>query len=255
MAPGLPRLNTKHSPKDNSNISSNNSLNRSTLIGCLIDRAIVNTADVAQIAADTDVKQSFAGQLSLWLDWTDAIALSAALNANGAMPDRPFGKPHSAIALIAELQRARGDLAQSIRADDLPDGASDHGALDFSPYRRIHRAHQQAMETRIGALRMQARAVLSGLSVALHRLAALDAVLHHALAAKERHVLATLPGLMEKHFNRLRTAHAANPAQSPDWLAVFCGDRQAALLAELDFRLHAVEGMVDALPNSSTRPS
>lgn len=251
MAPGLPRFG----------------LNSSTLMRCLTNRAIVTAADMAQMAAqaaqaaDTDAKHSVAEKLGLWLDWTDAIALSAALHTNTArQPQRlPLGTAHATTPVIAALHRVRAELAQAIKADTpadtvddtQADGARHDSVLDFSPYRRSYRAHQQAMQTRIGVLRNQVRAALSGLSVDLNRVAALDAVLDKALAAKERHLLSTLPSLLEKHFKRL----GASPAHAAGWQAVFCADMQAALLAELDFRLHAVEGMVEAIPYPSTRPS
>ena len=268
MAPGLPRIKSRDSARDGLNIGRdsgrNSSLNSSALIRCLIDRAIVNAADVAQMAAETDVKQSFAEELGLWLDWTDAIALSAALGTGAALqaPGIQLGTPSPATTVIAEFKRVRADLAQAIRADvGFETEAPDQSAADFSPYRRSYRAHQQAMETRIGVLRAQVRAVLSGLSAELKRIAALDAVLDKALAAKERHLLSTVPSLLEKHFKRLGAGGGATPeaclgpSQSPVWLAVFFGDMQAALLAELDFRLHAVDGMVDAMPTLPTRQS
>ena len=230
-----------------------------------MDRAIVNAADLAQMAAETDAKQSFAEQLGLWLDWTGAIALSAVLNGHefaqplASQTDQlgELGTPQPAVALMAELKRVRHDLAQAIKTADAADADALHAdnAADFLPYRRSYRAHQQAMETRIGVLRAQARVVLSGLSADLKRIAALDAVLDKALAAKERHVLSTLPSLLEKHFKRLGAngAQGAQRAPAPAWLAVFCSDMQATLLAELDLRVHAVEGMVEAMPNLSTR--
>ena len=252
MAPGLPRIG----------------FNSSALMRCLTGRAIVNAADMAQMtatpakAAATDAKQSFAEKLGLWLDWTDAIALSAALQTSTAVqPQRmQLGTPHTTAAVIAEVHRVRGDLTRSIRADaGLHAVALPGSASDFSPYRRSYRVQQQAMETRIGPLRRQVRALLSGLSADLNRLAALDTVLDKALAAKERHLLSTVPSLLEKHFKRLSAQWSRSGAETstsaPGWLALFCGDMQAVLLAELDFRLHAVDGMVDAIPNPSTRPS
>ena len=235
----------------------NSSLNSSALIRCLLDRAIVNAADVAQLSADAGSQLSFAEQLGLWLNWTDAIALSAALGANRVTtaPANPSDAQQPTAALTAALQRVRGDLAQAIRSGRSAEGAahdSDHSTADCASHRRNYRAHQQAMETHIAALRTHVRAVLSGLSLDLNRLAALDAVLDKALAARERHVLSTLPSLLERHFNRLRAGLGVpgetSVSPSAGWHAVFCSDMQAALLAELDLRLHAVEGLIEAIP-------
>ena len=59
------------------------------------------------------------------------------------------------------------------------------------------------MAAAVGPLRASARAVLSGRSAALRQLAALDAVLDQALAAREASLLATVPVLLGKRFVQL----------------------------------------------------
>lgn len=252
-------------------VSSRTSFNSSRLIRILSDLDVVDVADS---------KQTFAERLGLWMSWTDAIALSSALNIehaqNPADKQPPSRSPAS--ALVDELNRVRSDLAGSIAKDFGPRAdkagiampspvahATGEAAVDHSPYRRLHLAHQRAMENRIGALRVSVRAAVSSLSQGLGRLAALDGVLDKALAARERHLLGTVPVLLERHFERLRKAQqrapcAAQEAKDPEapmpqavWLERFCADMRAALLAELEIRLQPIEGLIEALSNEVSR--
>jgi hypothetical protein len=137
-------------------------------------------------------------------------------------------------------------------------------AAEFSPYRRYYLAHQRDMQVGIAPLRTSARAALSRHSPALQHLAALDAVLDQALATRERTLLSTVSSLLAKRFEHLYAAHQAAQveAQADDdpsrwmepgeWLAVFCREMQAVLLAELDTRLQPVAGLIEALHNEVT---
>ena len=89
------------------------------------------------------------------------------------------------------------------------------------------------------------------------RLAAVDVVMEQVLAGRERSLLAAVPGLLERHFERLRPAEAdpagETGADAPDaarpraWLDRFHQDIRNVLLAELDFRFQPVDGLLDAL--------
>lgn len=202
---------------------------------------------------------AFADRLSHWLGWTDAISLSGALNAS------PPAGPASARGARGsseeeECVRLRGVLAKAIADDDSALAAEkDHAetAADFSPYRRRYLARQQTMEMAIGPLRERLRASLAARSPAMAQLAAVDAVMEQALSAQEYRLLSTVPGLLEKHFRRLRQAHQAMPDEPEDaapqvaWQDVFRKDMQAVLLAELDIRLEPVGGLLEALRKSS----
>jgi hypothetical protein len=198
-----------------------------------------------------DSKQSFAERLSLWLDWSDAISLSAALNGANAPtpPHAPNGVPPPASAISDEFARVRADLAKSITTDDLFTVDTDN-AMDFSPYRRQYLAHQRTMTERIGPLRANVRAALSKRSPNLSRLAALDAVLDEALNARERHLLSHVTPLLERRFESLRKSHQETPT---DWWPVYRKDMQQVLLAELDMRLQPIEGMMEAMGHEATR--
>lgn len=249
MAPALPRT----------------SFNGSRLIRLLADLGGVEVADT---------KQTFAERLAGWMAWTDAIALSAALGGSPAGPAaaRRPAAAGAAQAMAAEFDQVRADLARSITQDAVfapgrpgaarPAPASAGPVADpteFSTYRRRYLAQQRAMEARIPPLRARVRAALAAASADLGRLAALDAALDAALGERERHLLAKVPRLLERHFERLRQTHPepapddtrpVNPSLKwlpPAWLATCCSDMQTTLLAELAIRLNPVQGMVEAL--------
>ncbi len=269
-----------------------------------VSRTRFNSAGLVRILAElavadvADSKQTFAERLGEWLDLKDALALYSALNS--AAGHSPPGAPPAA-ALRKRLAQVRGELAAAVAAagtaqpgganlalpTPLPNAAPE-SAADFAPFHRYYLAHQRAMAAAVGPLRASARAVLSGRSAALRQLAALDAVLDQALAAREASLLATVPVLLGKRFVQLFEAHqrereaaasdtagqavTAGPAATgegtagagaaPDdparwmqpggWLARFCAELQRVLLAELDLRLMPVAGLVAALDMEST---
>jgi hypothetical protein len=221
---------------------------------------------------------SLADRLSQWLGWADAIALSAALERR-THPATPSGASPSVLREELECQRVRQALSHSIAQDSvfeadsgrLPADAA-RGAVvaapavvDFAPYRQRYLARQQAMELALGRLRGRLRQTLAAQSPALAQLAAVDGVMAQVLGPQEHRLLATVPTLLERRFKRLREAPAATTtaseaaaqaaADSPAWLATFCQDMQAVLLAELDLRFQPVEGLLDALRTPQASPS
>lgn len=208
-------------------------------------------------------RQSFAERLGQWLDLKDALALFSALNA-GATQARGGGTAASAAGATAReaCARVRAGLSAAIAADPLlaaaAPAAANTPAIEpgFAPYQRCHLAHQRAMIAAIAPLRASVRATVAKRSPALARLAALDAVLEQALAARERSLLATLPTLLAARFEQLDSAASAAEPTAPDgaasapaadWLAGFRADMRAVLLAELDLRLQPVAGLIEAL--------
>lgn len=224
-------------------------------------------------------KQSFAERLGQWLDIGDALALFSALDERGAGAAEPGPEASSPdIAAVRDrLTRVRATLVNSITGEaraeagkvriELPvptPNETVERAADFAPYHRYYLAHQRDMAASIGPLRVGARAALAQRSADHARLAALDAVLDNALSARERNLLATVPALLARRFGHLRDAHQArlaeaqaadDPArwmQAGGWLAVFCADLRAVLLAELELRLQPVAGLLAALENEVT---
>ncbi|MDX3905151.1 MAG: DUF3348 domain-containing protein [Pigmentiphaga sp.] len=221
-----------------------------------------------------DSRPSLVDRLSQWLGWTDAIALSAALNASPKTA--PAGTREAPMEGSGECARLRGSLAGAIAQDSAFQPARSGGRgpharhaasvaliTDFAFYRERYLSKQQAMEVAIAASRANLRTALATKSSELARLAAVDAVMERVLGAQERNLLAAVPGLLEGHFERLRrageeTADAGEgPAPSPQaaagpvrWLDAFRQDMQQLLMAELDFRLQPVEGLAAALRQS-----
>ncbi len=231
-------------------------------------------------AADApDPKQSFAERLGQWLDFKDALSLYSALNAGSAGASAAGSSAPSAesAALRATVARVRTALADAITTDgvlkpgkariELPvptRHASAEEAADFAPYHQYCLAHQRSMGASIAPLRANVRAALSRRSARLKRLAVLDTVLEQTLTTRERELLATVPVLLARRFERLHTLHRASlaDAQTPDdperwmqpdgWLAAFCREMQTVLLAELDLRLQPIAGLIAALENEVT---
>ncbi|RKE37578.1 uncharacterized protein DUF3348 [Paraburkholderia sp. BL23I1N1] len=227
---------------------------------------------------DVDVpesSQSLSDRLSQWLGWTDAIALSSALNNNP--PAVAAGARAFSDAEERECARVRTSLANAIAGDSvltaarrrgpaahtLAQGAPTDAPVDYAVFRQRYLSIQQTMETGIGTLRGRLRAMLAARTPAMARLAVVDAVMERALSERERSLLAAVPGLLAGHFERLRQAEqqtladadataspeavTAAPATPGAWLDQFRKDMQSVLLAELDVRLQPVEGLLAAL--------
>jgi hypothetical protein len=223
--------------------------------------------------ADADVpesRQSLSDRLSQWLGWTDAIALSSALNGNPpavAAGARAFGSAEE-----AECIRVRSALTKAVVGDSVfaaarrrvhapAQSVAVDAPVDYAAFRQRYLALQQSMETAIANLRGRLRGMLAARTPAMARLAVVDAVMERALSERERNLLGSVPGLLAGHFERLREAEqrtlaAAETAEASEdaapvtpgaWLDVFRKDMQSVLLAELDVRLQPVEGLLAAL--------
>jgi hypothetical protein len=56
--------------------------------------------------------------------------------------------------------------------------------------------------------------------------------------------------MLQRHFDRLRKAHAGQPGT---WLDDFRKDFHEVLLAELDFRMQPIDGLIGALRHQPGR--
>lgn len=189
--------------------------------------------------------QSLSARLGQWIDWRQAVALSATLDARHATPPRD-DRSH-ARGDAGECARVRAALVTAIEGDRAftAEDASAEGALpDYAFFRQRYIAMQQAMEAEIGHLRGRLRGMLARQAPHMDRLAAMDAVMEQTLSRHERALLSALPDLLGKHFERLRRAA---PDASTAWPDVFRQDMQSLLLAELDIRLQPTEGLLAAL--------
>ncbi len=195
-------------------------------------------------------KPSLVDGLGRWLGWSDAIPLAAALNTAAGARTRLTG-PGTA-ALVREFARVRAALEQAIADDGTraepvrrsrPQGPAEAVPVaadgDFAPHRRRYGQLQQAMEAAIAPLRTRLREALAQAAPPLGRLAALDAVMEQALGAREQALLAMMPSLLQRHFERQLQAGAG--------LGGFRQDMQHLLQAELEHRLQPALGLLEAL--------
>lgn len=222
--------------------------------------------------AEVDVQssdQSLSDQLSEWIDWTRAVALSRVLDGNGSAMESD-----SSIFDCAEEEeacfRTRCSLASVIAGSEraasrqpsigiVPGGDDDADAsVDYMVFRQHYHAMQRAMQTATGQLRRRLRDRLATTSADLARLAEVDALMELVLNRREHRLLSAVPNLLAKHFERLRQgAHEvvgnapatidASEAAPNTWLDVFRKDMQGVLLAELDVRFLPLEGLLAAL--------
>ncbi|KAA1004226.1 DUF3348 domain-containing protein [Paraburkholderia panacisoli] len=193
---------------------------RTTLSGPALVRLLARLADVEV----PESRQSLSDRLSQWLGWTDAIALSSALN--GSPPAVAAGARVFGSAEEAECVRLRSSLTKAVVGDSVlatarRDGrapmqmqrqmhAPKQGAVDapvdYAVFRQRYQAIQQSMETAIANLRGRLRGMLAARTPALARLAVVDAVMERALGERERNLLGAVPGMLAGHFERLREA-------------------------------------------------
>ena len=221
---------------------------------------------------DADVPQSHHGlsdRLSQWIDWTRAIALSRALD--GKVPAAAIDVPVFDDAMEQEYARVRASLTSAITGDPELSPARQqvnehrhaeqggaHAAVDYTVFHQRYLSMQRAMQTATGRLRGRLRDMLSQKSAGMARLAEVDAVMELTLSPREQTLLAAVPALLGKHFERLHQAEQEPLADTPPseeapaaapgaWLGVFRKDMQNVLLAELDVRFQPIEGLLAAL--------
>jgi hypothetical protein len=208
--------------------------------------------------------RGFGQRLSEWFSWTDAIALSGALG--GPAEPVPAGLLTAAERLAVEtreLARVRQQLLGHIRGE--PAGARSRPAARVAVSPRVqarlaaeHLGDEgfaptasaawpcRAMDNAIGALRQRVRDAVAAASPALAHLATLDVVMEDVVGGRERALLAQVPGLLAQRYERLQAEDAEHLTPR------FQRELQQLLEAELDFRLHPVEGLLDALRQAAT---
>ena len=234
-----------------------------------LDGPAVRQFPAASSALALAPAHDFGPALASWFDWTDAIALSAAVNGPAVRAHAPDAARADALRTDErELARMKAGLLKAIVGPPpapviLPGMRAPPGlppATDFAVQRERVLDLQQAMDAGVARLRKRVRATLAGASPALARLAELDAVLEPVVGAREHALLAGVALRLERRFERLRDAAAAEPGDIPltdrpgEWLDTFRDELRDVLLAELEFRLLPVEGLLDALRHALPAP-
>ncbi|WP_043519409.1 DUF3348 domain-containing protein [Achromobacter arsenitoxydans] len=197
---------------------------------------------------DADVqqsRQSLSDHLSQWLGWTDAIALSAALNTSP--PVIAPGARMFSSAEERECARVRNTLADAIASDTAATAAKRiapgqapvkkpaalaEADADYSNFRQRYLSLQHTMETSIGNLRSRLRGMVAAKNGEMTRLAVVDAIMDRALLPKERALLGAIPKLLQAHFERLRKAEEAALAQAAADAEAQPADAESAVDAE-----------------------
>ncbi|WP_286900266.1 DUF3348 domain-containing protein [Achromobacter sp. UBA2119] len=222
-------------------------------------------------------RQSLSDHLSQWLGWTDAIALSAALNTSP-----PVIAPGARLFSSAEERecvRVRTTLADAIASDTaataakrvapVPAPAKKLAAVlaedefDYSSFRQRYLSLQHTMETSIGNLRSRLRGMVAARNGEWTRLAVVDAIMDRALLPKERALLGAIPKLLQTHFDRLRKAEEAALAATEAQAAAEAqdladADAAADTAAEADGNARAdgdaAVAALDAAPANAAAP-
>lgn len=233
-------------------------LQRTVVRGPTFIRLLARLTDVAP----SPLGRSLPDRLGQWLDWTQAIALSTALDGRAPTPDPDL--PSSDGAEDNECARLRAALARAIAdAPELADAGQGSGEraraaeaaanaqADYAPFRQRYIELQRKMLMATGSLRGRLRDRLAQGSGDMPRLAAVDAAMELALSAREQKLLGAVPALLGEHFERLRAEERKAPGDTGSaagaWLGVFRRDMRNVLLAELDVRFQPVEGLLAAL--------
>jgi hypothetical protein len=208
---------------------------------------------------------AFAEKFSQWVGFTQAISLAGVHSGAAAQTVGAVAVAQGAATLEQTFAQTRTRLERSIGLAKLPtpdataltraeDGAAPDMGAAFEPYRRYYLGQQRELEASAAALRAKAREALGRASPALKQLAALDGALDSMLAEREARLLYTIPKLLKQRFEQLfQTQPPAAPAPPQAWLAGFCSELQAVLLAELELRLQPALGLLEALQQEQTQ--
>jgi hypothetical protein len=207
--------------------------------------------------AAVDPRVALSDRLSQWLGWADAITLSTVLTSAPPAAKTADYAEDARNKCERECEQLRASLLAAINNDGKkpagrePDRrlraqpAVQRVEIDYPVHGQRYVSLQQTMESDIGRLRNRLRGMLAGRSPEMTRLAMVDALMERTLAPRERSLLATLPGMLEKHFARLR--QGGEQDESDAWLMTFRQDMRSVLRAELEVRLQPIEGLLSAL--------
>ena len=233
----------------------------------ILARTNFHSSQLLRCLAELDLLESaapagdFAESLGQWMHFTDAIVLSSVHESGMAKVAAHGPAPREATSarLHSEFDRIRAFMANSITKSCAPTGGNTHIKLplapdpevSYAPYRRFYEAHQRDMELSVEPLRVNLRHALAKASPRLKKLAELDVVMEKILREREGRLLARVPVLLQKRFDARYAARGQpdNPAawmHPGGWLARFCQDLQALLLAEAELRLQPSAGLLEA---------
>ncbi len=128
--------------------------------------------------------------------------------------------------------------------------------LSFDPYRRFYTAHQTEMTGAIVKAQTKIRIILANRSASLHQLALVDHLLDDATSSLKRSLdVVTL--VLEQQFKQLSQGMSAETLEQGEvpaswlaeegWISKLYRQIRLCLLAELDFRMEPIVGLVESL--------
>ncbi|WP_045737939.1 DUF3348 domain-containing protein [Xanthomonas sp. MUS 060] len=236
---------------------------RSPVPGPAFIRQLARFSD-AQLPASSP---PLADRLGQWIDWNRAVAVSRALD--GTLPTATTADTPDVAALQAQCRHARATLEATIASDlaqetgkpkntrQTDTAMATMAVIDYAPFQQRYLSLQRAILSASGRLRGLLRDALAQVSADMARLAEVDAVMEQTLSPREQTLLATIPTVLEQHFQRLRAAGLQHDADAPThtlpatpddaWLERFRQDLHSLLRAELDVRFHPIEALLAAL--------
>lgn len=217
------------------------------------------------VGADITIPHAqFCERLGRFIDFSGSIILS---EAHGKRRNKPESKSLPGERTVTEaFLRARGKLIRHILENCLPIRDQGEEALpdthvaavtersaDYEAYRVFYKAQQGHLRIRIQSLQAEVRAQATAMSAEMAKLAVLDEALSDALLTRARLLTSMLPTLLEKRFYHLKQASADEAEQVEGHQLPEGGFLQISqeikmlLLAEMDFRLQPVLGLVEAI--------
>lgn len=150
--------------------------------------------------------------------------------------------------------------------------ASKEQINSFELYVQFYNARQRQIEQKLQHLLSTVRDAATGFSPRLAQLVMLETSLGEAMASYDRQCLASVPKLLQGHFEELRdtctddVSHGdtiegeVNSGETeivatPLWAQQFAADMRELLLAELELRFMPILGLVEAFDEDSLEPN
>lgn len=193
----------------------------------------------------------FAERLSRLFGLGDTMKLDAAIAFRTRQPGRP--ERGTIERLVQELVSTRQVLAKRIHGYGCDIDPDEHPTAESYIHALLAIQRKIAATTR--HLRDKVRKAMRDQGPNLARLAEMDTVFDHTMAAYTGQCFAQIPKVLEQRFLALESTYkqASRPDSDPDtWLHHYCEEAQNLLLAELDVRLEPVVGLLEACHNEAT---
>jgi hypothetical protein len=256
----------------------------------LYDSRLVRLLSDLNISGVEDSQNHFVERFGDLVDFFGSITLSAGLGKFSTVAFEPtkisaedikdeFLRVRTALvrfvakSFVPSAVRSRGKLPSpaefhshckltGVYADTRSEVPGNHVAA-YEPFRNFYVTRQGDLDIKIRQLRSHVKDSIAGLSPELAQLSSLDTLLGDVLSSRTRELFAKVPMFLGRRFGRLLDEHWQELSNKPavgdieqwmkpgGWIAKFCGEMRASLLAEIEVRLQPVLGMIDSLPTAA----